>query len=68
MKDLILIDNAAYSFSFQLKNGIPISPYYDNKEDHELKAMIPYLKSISKCNDIRNFNRHYLKMDIFTKN
>lgn len=30
MSDLIIVDNAAYSFGFQVDNGIPILPYYDN--------------------------------------
>lgn len=36
MKDMLLIDNAAYSFGFQLDNGIPIIPYYNHKDDVEL--------------------------------
>ncbi len=30
MRDLIIVDNAAYSFGFQIDNGIPILPYYYN--------------------------------------
>ena len=26
--EMVLIDNAAYSYAFQLDNGIPIIPYY----------------------------------------
>jgi len=33
---LVLVDNAAYSYAWQLDNGIPIVPFYDNKEDREL--------------------------------
>jgi len=33
LKDIVLVDNAAYSFGFQLTNGIPIIPFYDNKND-----------------------------------
>jgi len=33
MKDMLLVDNAAYSFGFQLENGLPIIPFYDSKED-----------------------------------
>ena len=40
---MVLIDNAAYSFSFQIENGIPIIPYYDNKADIEFKLLLPYL-------------------------
>ena len=36
LKDIILVDNAVYSFGFQLTNGIPILPFYRNKKDREL--------------------------------
>ena len=52
LKDIIIIDNAAYSFAFQLNNGIPIVPFYNDKSDNELRAMIPYLKSISRVKDV----------------
>jgi CTD small phosphatase-like protein 2 len=27
-EDIVLVDNAAYSYAFQLDNGIPILSYY----------------------------------------
>jgi len=63
LENLIIIDNAAYSFGFQLNNGIPIVPYYEGDTDLELKAMIPYIKSLQKAKDVRSYNKHYLKMD-----
>lgn len=33
LSDMVLIDNAAYSYSFQLENGIPILPYYEGSND-----------------------------------
>ncbi len=33
LSDVLLVDNAAYSYGFQIENGIPIIPYYDNKND-----------------------------------
>ena len=39
----MLVDNAAYSYGLQLGNGIPIIPYYDNKDDTELKSLMGYL-------------------------
>ena len=36
LKDIILVDNAVYSFGFQLTNGVPILPFYENKSDREL--------------------------------
>lgn len=43
-EDLVLVDNAAYSYAFQIENGIPIIPYYEGKVDYELKALQEYLE------------------------
>jgi len=40
LKDLVIVDNAVYSFGFQLDNGIPIIPFYNNPEDEELLHQI----------------------------
>lgn len=39
----VLVDNAAYSYAYQIDNGIPIIPYYEGKNDFELKALHTYL-------------------------
>lgn len=31
LKDMVIIDNSALSFSLNVNNGIPILPFYDNK-------------------------------------
>lgn len=56
-KKLLLIDNAAYSYCFQLQNGIPIVPFYDNKADLQLKNLIPYLKGFLNVSDVRIKNQ-----------
>lgn len=50
LTNIILVDNAGYSFGYQIDNGIPIIPFYKNKEDVELKNLIPYLKSLRHLN------------------
>jgi CTD small phosphatase-like protein 2 len=42
LSEVVLVDNAAYSYSFQLENGIPILPFYEGK-DSELAALEGYL-------------------------
>ena len=36
ISDIVLVDNASYSFGFQIDNGIPIVPFYNSKDDVEL--------------------------------
>lgn len=40
LKDVLLVDNAAYSFGYQVDNGIPIIPFYNDKNDRELMHLI----------------------------
>lgn len=67
MQDIVLVDNAAYSFGFQIENGIPIAPYYDNKEDVELKHLIPYLKSFKDVKDVRDVNKQTFRLQSYSQ-
>ena len=40
LKDIVIIDNAVYSFGFQLDNGIPILPFYEDKSDEEMLHLV----------------------------
>jgi CTD small phosphatase-like protein 2 len=53
LKDLVIIDNAVYSFGYQLENGIPILPFYKDKNDEELLHLIYYLRCLTQFEDIR---------------
>lgn len=46
MRDVLLVDNAAYSYAFQLDNGVPILPYFKGKNDYEMQALQNYLFSL----------------------
>jgi len=65
LRDMVLIDNAAYSYGFQLENGIPIVPFYDNKADQELRHLIPYLKFLGSVEDLREVNKQTFKLHHF---
>ena len=43
---MVLVDNAAYSYAFQVSNGIPIVSYYEGDKDYELKALRDYIFSL----------------------
>ena len=53
---MVIIDNAVYSFGFQIDNGIPIIPFYNNPEDQELLHLMNYLNSLAFFEDMREQN------------
>ena len=58
LDQMVLIDNAAYSYAWQVDNGVPIIPYYENKADRELEALGVYLKGMIGHKDVREYNRY----------
>lgn len=64
---MILIDNAAYSYFFQLENGIPIIPYYEGKNDFELKALQGYIEKLLLINDMRIVNSKTFKLSDYVQ-
>ena len=61
LKNVVLVDNAAYSYILQLSNGIPILPFYDGN-DFELAALESYLEKLENCSDVREANKEYFKL------
>lgn len=59
---VVLVDNASYSFVWQLDNGIPILPFYANQQDRELDSLKAYLMGLIDAKDVRQYNREHLKM------
>ena len=59
---MLIVDNLAHSFGFQIENGIPILEYHNDQNDSELKHMIEYLTEAAKHNDLREFNKR-LRLD-----
>ena len=51
---MLIVDNSCFSFSKNLNNGIPIIPYYDDKNDKELLYLAEFLKKLSLVEDVRN--------------
>ncbi len=73
---MVIVDNAAYSFAYQvvllllifnlqIDNGIPILSFYNDKNDKELLDLVEYLKLLNNYEDLILANRKMLKMSKF---
>jgi CTD small phosphatase-like protein 2 len=58
LDSIVLVDNASYSYAMQVENGIPIIPYYDNKNDTQLQALTTYLQGMAGYRDVRDYNKY----------
>ncbi|CAD8066565.1 unnamed protein product [Paramecium primaurelia] len=65
LSNVLLIDNASYSFSQQIENGVPIISFYDNYDDQELLYLQNYLLSFRYEKDVRDLNQRMLKLNLF---
>ena len=67
LSQVIIVDNAVYSFGFQLSNGIPIIPFYDshttNINDEELVHLVYYFTCIVESDDVRMQNRRAFQLE-----
>ncbi|CAK58629.1 unnamed protein product (macronuclear) [Paramecium tetraurelia] len=63
----LLVDNSAISYLCQLDNGVPIIPYYDNKQDKQLLQLAIYLNGMVGANDLREQNQTNLKNYLFAQ-
>lgn len=62
LSQLVLVDNAAYSYILQPENGIPIVPFYSNSSDSELLLLKKYLQGLSQSPDVRDTNRNTFQL------
>ena len=65
LKDLIIVDNAAYSFAYQLDNGIPIVSWHDDPYDEELYNLMDYVKALAVADDVRDINEQTFHLRTF---
>lgn len=69
LNKVTIIDNHVYSFGFQLDNGIPILPFYNDKQDLELNLLISYFKKLLRVQDVRTVHRkHFEFSELLHKN
>jgi len=67
LKNILIVDNCVISFTFQLDNGIPMLPFYNNKNDDELMILVNYLQHLNKFEDMRVENKRVIKLDCLFK-
>ena len=65
LKDMVIIDNAAYSFAYQLDNGVPIVSWHDDPNDKELFNLMDYVKALAAVDDIRDINEQTFHLRTF---
>ena len=46
LKDVIIIDNADFSYMFQVSNAVPCKSWYDDQSDRELIDFVPILQAL----------------------
>ncbi len=56
LSNMLIIDNFVYSFAFHLENGIPMVPFFGEKEDNEMVKLIKYIQGLSDKEDLRATN------------
>ena len=62
LKNILLVDNAVYSFGQQLSNGIPIASFKEDPDDQEFTYLIPHLEACASFDDVREYNKHKFQL------
>ena len=65
LQDIVIVDNAAYSFGYHLDNGIPIISWHDDPYDRELFNLMDYIKILAQAEDVREVNRQIFHLRTF---
>ena len=62
LSGVALVDNAAYSYAYQLENAVPIFPYYHGQVDFELRMLEDYCLKMMQVKDVRELNQRTFKL------
>ena len=71
LENVLLVDNAAYSYLYHLENGVPIVPFYEDKDDEELIHLIRYVKEVTALEEkghgsLREITGRYFQLGSYT--
>ena len=67
MDKCLIIDDHAYSFGFQISNGILILPYEGESTDTDLLTVASYVEYLLSTSDARQANNRHMRYDIYDK-
>lgn len=70
LKDIIFVDNFIYSYAFQFDNGVPILPFFGDKDDSQLKELSKLLQRfamIDQSIDIRQVISGLFRSELWDK-
>lgn len=62
-----LVDNAAYSFGFQIANGILVLPFKGEKNDTELLMLSEYIQFLMKQPNPTQYNLKHFRYDEYSR-
>ena len=65
LSTVVIIDNAASNFAYQLDNGIPIRPWRSSLKDRELVKLTAFLKKLYLVPDVRTELRKVFDLEHF---
>jgi len=55
MKDIMIVDNSPLSYAFQPTSAIPITSWFDDRKDTQLRDLLPVLRTtLNDCDDVRD--------------
>lgn len=57
LKETVIVDNSPFSYMFQPDNAIPITSWFNDRQDRQLKDLIPFLDSLLEVEDVTTILR-----------
>ena len=63
LKDIIIVDNSPMSYALNPENGLPISTWFEDKQDRELYNISSILEFLSFVPDVRNYINKFVIND-----
>lgn len=64
---VVLVDNSAHCFAPQISHGIPILPYTDQAEDHQLRELLDFLLFLKDQPSLPSYLDRHFQLSQYTK-